>query len=1029
MTRTTSVEDVLPLTPLQEGLLFYAQFDESAPDVYTMQFSALLSGPLDVAALRRSCAELMTRHQALRACFRQDRNDRTVQVIRREVALAWRQVDLSGYDETERAARLELLRQRAHAERFDLSRPPLIRFMLVRLGRERHRLVVTNHHIVVDGWSTSVLSRELFQLYACGGDGTGLPQPPPVRGFFQWLLGQDRDAAEQAWRTAMDGLAEPSLLAPADPTRAPMHADEITVDLPVELCTRLRELARARGLTLNTVFQGALGLMLGHTTGSDDAVFGATVAGRPPQVPGIESMVGMFINTVPVRVRLDGAEPVSGMLARLQAEQAALVARQHLGLVDIQRAAGRSELFDTHLVFQNTPPLPAGVGQLRMSDLDVRGSTNYTLSVTARMSGELITLDLEFRPDLLDRAGTGALAARLRRALEVIADDPDTPVGRVELLTAQERDRVLALGTGTVAGDAAEMLPALFAAQVAATPEATALVCGTASLSYRELDERSNRLARWLIARGAGAERLVALALPRSVDWIVALLAVWKAGAGYVPVDPGYPANRVRQMVADAAPVLVLDAYPALDTVSACALTDAERGGPVLPGHLAYVIYTSGSTGRPKGVTVSHENLANLLAFQRSQVIGPAGRRLRAALIAPLSFDASWNLLFWMFTGHELHLLNDEVRRDAEAVVGYVRQHDIGVIEATPTYAEQLIEYGLLSSLNNSAAVLLLGGEAIPQQLWDRVRRTGGIQAYNVYGPTECTVVTTVCPLAQTEQPSIGRPVWNTSARVLDWSMRLAPPGTVGELYFAGTPLARGYHRQPGLTSQRFVADPYGPPGSRLYRTGDLTRWTQAGTLRFLGRTDDQVKLRGYRIEPGEAAAALAEFPGVANVAVLARDEQLVAYVVPAAGASVDEAVLRSYAEARLPDYLVPSRFALLDALPLNANGKLDRNALPAAQAPVTSRPARTPREEILCGLFAEILDLESVGIDDNFFAIGGHSLTATRLVSRVRAVLDVEISVRTVFQAPTVARLSELLDQARSARPALRRMSRSSNT
>jgi amino acid adenylation domain-containing protein len=1028
---STSVEDVLPLTPLQEGLLFHARFDESGPDVYTMQLSALLSGPLDVAALRASCAELVARHQALRACFRQDRSNRTVQVVRRTVSLAWRQVDLSGVDEPERELRLTELLRAAQAERFDLAKPPLLRFMLVRLAPDRHRFVVTNHHIVVDGWSTSVLTAELFQLYARGGDGSGLPAPRSYRDFFQWLAGRDRDAATAAWGAALAGLPGPTLLAPADPARLPVVADEITVDLPTGLCDRLRELARARGLTMNTIFQVALGLTLGTATGRDDVVFGATVAGRPPEVPGIEGMVGMFINTVPVRVRVDRATPVAVLLAGVQAEQAGLVAHQHLGLVDIQRAAGQSELFDTHFVFQNAPAgTGSGAAGLRLSDMDVQGGTNFTLSVTARHTGEGISLDLEYRQDLFDLADTRAFAARLVRVLAAVVADPDAPAGRLDPLSAEERAAVRAAGTGAeveVPWPVLPGLPAVFAERVAATPDAVAVVCGTESLSYRELDVRSDRLARALAGRGVGPERLVALLLPRSADWLVAMLAVWKAGGAYLPLDPTHPAERLRALVADARPVLAVTttehetALSDLDTlVLDRPLPQAAAALPagVAPSQAAYLIYTSGSTGRPKGVLVSHGSLANLFTFHRGEVI-PTGRS-RAALVAPLTFDASWNLLFWLFAGHELHILDDDTRRDAHALVAYARAHRIDALEATPTHAEQLLDTGLLDA-GVRPSTLLLGGEAITEELWARVRATG-VTAVNVYGPTECAVDTVTGRLDASDRPVLGSPLWNTRAYVLDAGLRLVPPRTAGELYLAGAPLARGYHHNPALTAERFVADPYGPPGTRMYRTGDLARWTSAGTLEFLGRVDDQVKIRGYRVEPGEIEAVLTEHETVTRAVTLVRDGRLVAYLVPG---TVDLDAVRAHAAARLPEYMVPAAFVALDAFPLGQHGKLDRRALPDPDLQQGARAPRTPRQEILCGLFAEVLGLDSVGVDDDFFALGGHSLLATRFVGRARRVFGIELSLRTLFQTPTVAGLDAHLATGGRARPEPRRRTR----
>jgi amino acid adenylation domain-containing protein len=1050
----TSVECILPLTPLQEGQLFHAQFDEAGPNLYTAYLSAALSGPLDVAALRSACAQVLARHQSLRACFRQDRTGRIVQVVRREVTLPWRQVDLSGHPEGERAERLERLTEAARSDRFDFTKAPLIRFMLVRLAPEQHRFIVTNHHVVLDGWSGWVVLAELAELYERCGAGTHLPAPPPYEDYYRWLAGQDRDAAEKAWRAALARLPGPTLLAPSDPARWLGDAEEFRVELPGELVVQLRGFARSRRLTLNTLFQGALGLALGCATGQSDVVFGATVTGRPPDVPGIESMVGMFINTVPVRVRQDlsRAEPVAAMLARLQEEQSGLIAHHHLGLVDIRRAAGQAELFDAHLGFQNFPG--AGTtGGFQMSDIRLGISTNYSLSIVVQASGDTIGMDVKHRPDVLDRGSAEALAGGLVRVLEAVVAAPDVLVSRVEVLPAGERRVPLGLGEGPPVVAGPGLVPEVLDARVAVDAELTALVCGAVVMSFGELGGRVNRLARWLIAAGAGAGDPVAVLVPRSADSVVALLAVLAAGAMYVPVDPSYPAERVRFMLADAAPVavittaelagdlpvtcrrLVLDSSEAragLAGLAAGPVGAGERRGVLAPSQPAYMIYTSGSTGCPKGVVVTHQSLANLFAFLRGELIEPAarqaGRRLRASLVAALAFDASWNMVLWLLAGHELHVLDEDVRRDARGLVGYVREHGVDVVEVTPSYADQLVAEGLLAG-QRRPSVLIVGGEAVGAGLWGRIGQAEGVTGYNFYGPTECTVDTAVARVTG-DRPVIGRPVPGIRTYVLDEWLRPVPVGVPGALYVAGTQVARGYWGCAGLTAERFVADPFGPAGGRMYRTGDVVRWTRAGVLEFLGRADDQVKIRGFRIEPGEVAAVLAESRWVSQAAVVARAGALVAYLVPGDGpADLEE--LRRHAQTKLPGYMIPSAFVTLDTLPLTPNGKLDHNALPSPdvrQAPV-GRDPRNRREEVLCGLYAELLGHEPIGIDDNFFALGGHSLLATRLISRIRTELGAELTVRAVFQAPTVADLSAELAGARSARPALRPMSRSATT
>jgi amino acid adenylation domain-containing protein len=495
----------------------------------------------------------------------------------------------------------------------------------------------------------------------------------------------------------------------------------------------------------------------------------------------------------------------------------------------------------------------------------------------------------------------------------------------------------------------------------------------------------------------------------------------------YVPVDLSYPAERVRFMLADAAPVVVItpETLAGADRAGLAdgPVREGERTKKLEPWHPAYMIYTSGSTGRPKGVVVSHASLANLFAFLKAEVIKQDGRRLRAALAAAMSFDASWNMVLWLVAGHELHVLDEDVRRDARELVRYLREHEVDAVEVTPSFAEQLLEQGLLDG-PGKLPVLIVGGEAVGTGLWDRIGQAEGVTGYNFYGPTECTVDVAFAPVTG-DRPVIGRPVPGSRVYVLDDWLRPAQAGAPGLLYVAGANVALGYWRRAGLTADRFVADPFDPAGGRMYRTGDLVRWTRDGTLEFLGRADDQLKVRGFRVEPGEVAAVLAESPQVAQVAVVARKDRLVAYLVTTGPADPGE--LRRLAMTRLPDYMVPSAFVTLDALPLTPNGKLDRDALPAPEISriVAGQSPRDHQEEVLCRLFAEILGLESVGVDGNFFELGGHSLLATRLTSRIRTELGAELTVRAIFEAPTVADLTTRLAGARSARPALRPMSR----
>ncbi|MER7548310.1 amino acid adenylation domain-containing protein, partial [Spirillospora sp. NPDC127506] len=1026
------LEDILPLSPLQQGFFFHALFDAGDGDVYTAQFVLDLEGPLDVAALRTAAATLLRRHANLRAAFWHEDLSRPVQVIPRTVELPWEEVTAPG-------AEADAVVARERARGFDMTSPPLLRFVLVRMGPERFRLVFTNHHILLDGWSTPILATELFLLYMQGGHDTGMPRVTPYKNYLAWLAQQDRTAAEAAWRRALDGVDEPSLVAPEAAARPPEPPRRTSTELDERTTRRLTRAARRHGVTLSTVLQGAWGLVLGRLLGSDDVVFGATVSGRPPELPGIEQMIGLFINTLPIRVRHRPGESLGALLERLQDEQTELLAHHHLGLTDIQRVAGHGgALFDTMTVLENYPFDPStmdgSLGGVRITSVDSYDATHFPLSLVAA-PGDRLSLRLHYRPDVYEHHVVEALLARVRRFLEVFAADSGTLIGAVDLPDDAERAS-LAAWNDTAAPVPDGTLPALFEAQAARTPSDTALVCGDARLTYAELNERANRLAHELIARGIGPEDRVALVLPRTPRIVVAILGVLKAGAAYVPIDPEYPADRIAYMLDDARPALAITEHDFPDTAGRPAHdpSDAERVRALRAGNAAYVIYTSGSTGRPKGVTVPHVGVLNYFEAHRGAFIDPAveaagGRRMRFAHLASFSFDTSWMGLLWMMYGHELHLIDDGTRRDVEAYTAYVARARIDLVNTTPSHFASLREAGLLDGDGRHLpAQLLLGGEDIGESLWAELRAVPGLTARNFYGPTESTIDTMNQVVARSERPSVGRPYRNTRAYVLDGALQPVPPGVPGELYLAGVQLARGYLRRPALTAERFVADPFGPPGDRMYRTGDLARRLPDGTIQYLGRADDQVKIRGFRVEPGEVENVLAGCAGVAQAAVVVRedrpgDKRLAAYLV---GPDVDVAAVRRYAAERLPDYMVPS-FTVLDALPLNVHGKLDRDALPAPDTgAAASRAPRTPQEEILCGLFAEVLGVPRVGVDDGFFDLGGDSLTATRLVSKIRSALGAELPVRALFEAPTAAGLAErLADAAGDVRPPLVRAER----
>ncbi|MFE0106754.1 amino acid adenylation domain-containing protein [Streptomyces sp. NPDC059009] len=1046
----SAIEDVLPLSPLQEGMLFQALYDEDGPDLYVHQLLLDLEGPLDARALRRAARTLLQRHANLRVGFRHDRSSEPVQLVHARVPVPWEQIDLSALDADKQQAELARHADEDRARGFDLTRPPLLRFTVFRLAPDRFRLMLTKHHILMDGWSVPVLVRELFELYGSKGDPAVLRPVTPYRDYLAWLARQDADTARESWRSALADIDEPTLVAPVHRGRELVRPGWLRHEVPAEITQGLLAFARGRSLTVNTVVQGVWGLLLSSLTGRDDVVFGAIVSGRPPEIPGVDTMVGLFINTLPVRVRFRPDESLLDALTRLQSEQSELLAHQHVRLTDVQQLSGHQELFDTTLVYQNYPVDPTTeelvVDGVRFSGVDGRDGAHYPLNLAAGLMGDDLHLRLCYAPDLFDEQAAGAVLDRLVRLLTAVVADPGRPVGRLDVLSPAERRRLLTDWNDSARDLAPATLPELFRARVTEAPDAPALLFQDTTVSYAELDARANQLARYIIGLGVGPEQFVAVSVPRSVDLVVALWGVLKAGAAYLPLDPDYPVDRLSFMVDDARPALlvttgatagllgeaasdvprlVLDApatTAALSAYDTADLTDAERTAPLTVDHPMYVIYTSGSTGRPKGVVVPHRGLASLVATQADAVqAGPGSRVLQ---FASVSFDAGfWDISMGLLSGAALVLGPAEELMPGDPLATLVARHRVTHATLPPV---------ALASLPAgpdvlAGATLVSTGDACTPELV--ARWAPGRRLLNGYGPTETTVGATMSgALGIGGTPPIGRPFVNSRVYVLDRWLRPVPPGAVGEMYIAGPGLARGYLKRPGLTAERFVASPFGPPGARLYRSGDLGRWRADGQLEFAGRADNQVKVRGFRIELGEIESVLAAHESVGHAAVIVRedepgDKRVVAYAVEAEGKQADPEALRAHVAAVLPEFMVPSATVVLDEFPLTPNGKVDRKALPAPELAGSGagRAPGTPEEEALCALFAEILGIDAIGVDDSFFALGGHSLLATRLVSRVRSDLGVELAIRTLFEAPTPAELAERVAAAGGARPPLR--------
>ncbi|WP_458686151.1 amino acid adenylation domain-containing protein [Nocardia tengchongensis] len=1051
------IEDVLALSPLQEGLFSLSRLSGDGIDLYTMQFVVDIDGPLDAALLRRSAQAMLDRHPNLRAAFWDENVPRPVQIVPSHAELPW----------TERDARPEEFDAIAETERhtpFDLGRGPALRVLLLSVPESgTRRMILTAHHILMDGWAVAVFFTELLAVYQAGGSVAALPRPRPYRDYIAWLGAQDTAAVTGRWTDYLSGLTGPLLLAGGAPIAAGAVPEKTRLLLPAADTEAVRAWAAANGLTLNTAVQFAWTVLLGRLTDRRDVVYGTTISGRPEQLPGVEGMVGLFINTVPVTHRLDRDLPVVEQCARLQRECAAMRDIGHVSLSSVQRAAGHGTLFDTLFVFENAPiddairtvTAPDGA---RFRPIEMESLAHYPLTVVAHMSGDELLVQLEAMPAALPYLPADGLGERLLAVLRQLPGIGSATPDALSVLTAGERAAFGAETPSAIGSEAADSVWELFERQTAATPEAIALQNSSGlRLSYRELRDLAARQAVEFAAHGVGAESVVALVLPRSTRSIIALLAAFAAGAAYVPVDTTLPPARIESILRQARPALVVTdsgtgadldpdgslliggaAHPVL-VLDDSVVAPVDSGEPIEcprvvrhPDQLAYLIFTSGSTGEPKGVAGTQAALMAYFADHRDRVYRPAtarlGRPLRIAHAWSLSFDASWQPMVGLLAGQTIHLFDAVEIRDAHRLCAGMIASDIDMIDTTPSMFAQLNAAGLV---DRELPVLALGGEAIDAALWARLRELapgardgrGGTAVYNCYGPTETTVEAVVAPIAEFETPTIGTPNAGMSGYVLDSMLRPVPGGVVGELYLSGPQLARGYIGRAATTSDRFVADPF-RPGRRMYRTGDLVRHLPHGGLGYLGRADAQVKVRGYRIEIGEIETALRRLPGVGTAAVTvvrrAGGASLVGFVVGEADHAIDPVRTRSALSDHLPAYMIPARVLALPQLPVNANGKLDGPELTrlaeAALAHTGSGTApSTATEKELAELLAELFDGRTPGVDDDFFALGVDSIVAISLVNKARR-RGLTLTPRMVLATPTIRELAATLDAADAA-------------
>ncbi|GAT11143.1 peptide synthetase mbtF [Mycolicibacterium novocastrense] len=1021
-----AIEDVMALSPLQQGLFSLAQLstaEDGGEDPYVITMAADVTGSLDAVLLRECAATMLARHPNLRASFVRAQS-KPVQVVPNRVEVPWRHI-------TATADEVEALEAEECRRPFNLARGPAIRFLLIEVRRSHWRFVVVAHHIIIDGWSLPLFVGELISLYRSGGDPAVLPPPPrPYRDYIGWLAGRDQETSRALWREHLADLDGPTLVTPAltsgEPPTGEPHRTELSLDR--DATRQLAEAARSRGVTVNTLVQMAWAAVLSAFTDRSDVVFGVTVSGRPGELAGVETMVGLFINTVPLRVRLDPAARVGAQCVALQREAAKLRDHGYLPHNELRALGGIGEMYDTLLVYENFPP----GGLVGGGDFVANGATfrpaalesvsHFPVTIAAHMIDDELTVLVEVVEGALGQMSPESLGRRLLTTTQRLITGWDRPLRDVSVLL--DGEAAIATAEPAPAGEHLGVHTA-FAQAASARLGSPALSWPGGELTYRQLDEAADQLAAALAAKGVHTETPVAIHLSRGPQYVVAMLAVLKAGGVIVPLDPGMPAERIADILDQCGATVVVDD----EMLAQAQAQPAEdfRPATVSPGQAAYMVFTSGTTGRPKGVIGTHQALLAYAEDHARNVLRPAAARLRHPLRVAhawsFTFDAAWQPLAALLDGHAVHIVDDHIQRDAEALVETIGRYGIDLIDTTPSMFAQLHAVGLLTTV--PLGVLALGGEAVGIPAWNLIRdecaRTG-MAAYNCYGPTETTVEAVVATIAEHDQPTIGRPTSPSRAYVLDSWLRPVPDGVPGELYLSGGQLTRGYLGRFGETASRFVADPFGN-GERMYRTGDVVRRLPDGALEFLGRSDAQVKIRGFRVEPSEISAVLHTHPAVRHAHVAVRRQrwgaQLVAFVAAEPAPAVSE--LRALVSKRLPRYMVPHSIVVIEQMPLTTHGKVDEaalNAIAVAEGPSTAPETET--EKALAAVLGELLegpDATGLSIDVNadLLALGLDSIVALSVVQAARR-RGIPLRARLMLECATLRELAEAVENESAA-------------
>lgn len=1033
-----NVADVYPLTPTQAGILYHT-LQAPQDEIYFQQIGCRLRGSLDVDNFKSAWDEIVKRHAALRTIFLWEGVDQPLQVVREKVKIPWEVFDwrkVSIEDQSEQLAALSLSERKRG---FDLTRAPILRMILIRLADERYYFIWNFHHLLTDGWSTHLVLYEAFSIYDAlqAGEIHSPTAVRPFRDYIDWLDRQDTAVAERYWEKRLAGFEAPTPVRVDRPVRGDkIRHGEISIEMSTEISGSLQTLGKQHRLTLNTLIQGAWSILLSRYSGEDDVVFGTTLSGRPAELRGVETMIGMFINTLPVRVEVDDNVQLVSWLEKLQMQLLELRQYEYSSLARVQRISEvdpGQPLFDSLVVFENYPVSSSNWQSLYIEDIHYREQSNYPLALLV-LPGDQIRLLGIYDKSRFDEGTVHRMLGHLRTILSSMITDPDRNLGSLPLLGPDEYRRVVVEWNDT----AIAFSPVIWVHEQITSiarqyPARTAIAAHDGDLTYAELDERANRLANRLVIEGARPGAPIGLFVERSKTMLVGILGILKAGCAYVPIDPAYPGERVAFILNDIQTRWVvtqpdLVSQLTLSEIKSIVLDDAllqsttdTSTGPeidVAPSNPAYIIYTSGSTGEPKGVIITHDNLFFSNAARRSYYENKVGGYL---LLSSIAFDSSVAGIFWTLTdGGTLVLPAPGEERDIDKLAASISTRRVTHTLMLPSLYKLMLDNVRAGSLDTLRTVIV-AGEACPAELSaQHATQLPSAELYNEYGPTEATVWTTVHRLSideNREVAPIGRPIANARVFVLDKKCRPAPIGVPGELVIGGPMVSPGYWQRPKLTLERFSDNLFGE--GRAYWTGDLVRRLPDGSLEFLGRIDDQIKIRGYRVELGEIENALRQCAHVKDALVSYRNGRIAAYVIAESSDiptdEIGNAVHKELA-GRLPEYMLPAAWVWLDAFPLTPNGKVDRKNLPEpdmipSNSEVGYIAPQTETEEKVHALWSEILGLKNIGVRDDFFTLGGHSLLIIQLVSSLRRTFGLSIPLSAVMDTRTIAGQAERID------------------